>query len=108
MDRRRSKRQTFILKARLVSRSINCSGFVTDFSKRGICVALEPSALSTGIPASITFIVEFDAPSSGTLSLQCRVARSQEALTRDSSTQLVAMEIINRPLEYDNFLRSFN
>lgn len=108
MDKRRSKRKTIGLKARLVSRSINYSGYVRDFSEEGICVALEPSALSTGIPASVTFIVEFDTPSGETLSLQCRVARSQEGLNRDSSSQMVAMEIIGqRPTDYDKFLQSF-
>ncbi|HBH60656.1 MAG TPA: hypothetical protein DDX85_02710 [Nitrospiraceae bacterium] len=105
MEKRHAKRIKSDLQCELVSRSLRYTGSIENIGEDGLSMTIPPTKTRVNIPVGMTFIVKFKGRSGDTHELQCRIVRPHKILPGKPVSD-VGMEIIKRPPEYLEFLKT--
>ncbi|MEW6599939.1 MAG: hypothetical protein AB1499_03125 [Nitrospirota bacterium] len=105
MERRHSNRTRVSFRSELIARHMRYSGRIENLTENSICMSIAPLKTPLTIPQDMTFIVKFEGGRGDTLELQCKVVRPYQTIPGKPSSD-VGMEIIKRPPEYLDFLKT--
>ncbi|RPI32954.1 MAG: hypothetical protein EHM54_11305 [Nitrospiraceae bacterium] len=105
MERRHLNRTRVSFKSELIARHMRYSGLIENLSENNLCMSIKPPKTPLTIPEGMTFIVKFEGSRGDTHELQCKVVRPYKISPGKPVTD-VGMEIIKRPQEYLDFLKT--
>lgn len=107
MERRRSRRKSVSLQARIESPGAAFDGIIENISEHGLCMETDAQHLlkpSTRFQSGAEYEVRFQASSGGEIRLRCRVAWSYKAAPQGMKEK-IGMEIVFPPPDYVEFYR---
>jgi hypothetical protein len=106
VERRRSQRVDFKVKAKSISKNKGYQGSIENFSKEGMMNVIPNGQLIEMLPGA-TIGISFQTPSGETLNLECEVKwiLHQSNLPFGINHQ-IGMEIKNPPQKYNEFVES--
>ncbi|MEF9426051.1 MAG: PilZ domain-containing protein [Candidatus Mariimomonas ferrooxydans] len=105
MDKRRTKRITYRLKAERISGNIKSAVFIENLSENGIYMITTPAKTRINFTPDSPVKLKFQLSSGETLNLNCKVIWSHK-IQPDGLANSVGMEIIAPPLKYKKFLKT--
>ncbi len=108
MERRQVQRKKSRIEVELISEEIRCSGFIENYSERGISFETDSTDLlsqSTRFAPGSKFQVKFQIESGDLITLNCKVIWSFKTAPH-GLTKKIGMEVVFPPPIYIDFCRS--
>ena len=105
MERRRHKRTTLDIKARIIINEIAYDGYISNVSESGVGYLLTSSIrIMKEIAPNEVMEVTFKIPSGKTLSLKCELVWTEKGLF-SGRTVTLGLKIIDPPPDYGNWIK---
>ncbi len=105
MEKRRTKRITYRLKAERISGNIKSAVFIENLSENGIYMITTSAKTKINFTPDTPVELKLKLSSGETINLHCRVIWSHK-IPPDHLANSVGMEIIDPPLKYKKFLKT--